>query len=425
MADQVEVTPDAEYTVSTDDAGASGHVQRVKLALSADGSAAHATVDADGVLVNLGANNDVTVSGVATAANQATIIGHVDGLEALLTSVKTAVEIIDNIVAGSEAQVDVLTMPTVTVQATDLDIRNLSSATDSVTAVLDAGAVNIGDVDVVSVPADPFGANADAAATAGSTGSIQAKLRLVTSQLDAIKTAVETLDNTVGGSELQVDVVGALPAGNNNIGDVDIASIAAGDNNIGNVDVVSLPALAAGTANIGDVDVLTLPALPAGNNNIGDVDVASLPASTNTLEVVGDVAQDIAVAGNPVLVGLRASDAEPTAMSADGDSVYAWGDRSGRTVVGQKAATATLSSVADSASSVTVLAANAARLGATIVNDSTEILYLKMGATASTTSYTVKMAVDAYYEVPFGYTGILDGIWANNASGSARVTELT
>ena len=30
----------------------------------------------------------------------------------------------------------------------------------------------------------------------------------------------------------------------------------AGDNNIGNVDVVTLPALAAGTANIGDVDVL-------------------------------------------------------------------------------------------------------------------------------------------------------------------------
>lgn len=36
-------------------------------------------------------------------------------------------------------------------------------------------------------------------------------------------------------------------------------------------------ALPAGTNNIGDVDVLTLPALPAGTNNIGDVDIASLP----------------------------------------------------------------------------------------------------------------------------------------------------
>jgi len=39
-------------------------------------------------------------------------------------------------------------------------------------------------------------------------------------------------------------------------------------------------ALPAGTNNIGDVDVLTLPAIPAGNNNIGDVDVASHPAGS-------------------------------------------------------------------------------------------------------------------------------------------------
>ena len=109
--------------------------------------------------------------------------------------------------------------------------------------------VDIGDVDVTTVPADPFGANADAAATAGSTGSIQAKLRLATSQLDAIKTAVETLDNTVAGSELQVDVVGSLPAGSAaigklaansgvDIGDVDVTSISAGSNTIGNVGII-------------------------------------------------------------------------------------------------------------------------------------------------------------------------------------------
>ena len=36
--------------------------------------------------------------------------------------------------------------------------------------------------------------------------------------LDAIKTSVETLDNAISGSEMQVDVVGALPAGTNAIG---------------------------------------------------------------------------------------------------------------------------------------------------------------------------------------------------------------
>lgn len=91
----------------------------------------------------------------------------------------------------------------------------------------------------------------------------------------------------------------------------------------------------------------------------------------------------------------------------------------------KRSATGTTSSVNDSASSVTVLAANAARLGATVYNDSTVALYLKLGATASATDFTVKIAADGYYEVPSGYTGIIDGIWASDASGAARVTELT
>lgn len=93
-------------------------------------------------------------------------------------------------------------------------------------------------------------------------------------------------------------------------------------------------------------------------------------------------------------------------------------------IVTQKAPTATPSNVASSATNVTILVANSARLGATVWNNSTAILYLKLGATASLTSCTVEMVSDAYYEVPFGYTGIIDGIWSA-ANGAARVTELT
>lgn len=89
-----------------------------------------------------------------------------------------------------------------------------------------------------------------------------------------------------------------------------------------------------------------------------------------------------------------------------------------------RSATATLSNVASSASTGTILASNANRLGATITNDSTAYLYLKLGATASLTSYTAKLYPDDYYEIPFGYTGIIDGIWSA-ANGNARVTELT
>jgi hypothetical protein len=51
-------------------------------------------------------------------------------------------------------------------------------------------------------------------------------------------------------------------------------------------------------------------------------------------------------------------------------------------------------------------------------------LYLKLGSTASVTSFTTRMVAYAYYEVPFQYTGTIDGIWAS-ATGSARMTELT
>ncbi len=83
---------------------------------------------------------------------------------------------------------------------------------------------------------------------------------------------------------------------------------------------------------------------------------------------------------------------------------------------------ATVTSVA-SATSNTVLLASKERLGVTIFNDSTAILYIKLGTTASTTSYTVQVASKGYYELPSPvYTGIISGIWAA-VNGSALITE--
>jgi len=89
---------------------------------------------------------------------------------------------------------------------------------------------------------------------------------------DLDKTQSTTIINNTTAPN--VTVIGSLPAGTNNIGDVDVLSLPAlpaGTNNIGDVDVLSLPALPAGTNNIGDVDVLTLPAIPTGTNIIGKV----------------------------------------------------------------------------------------------------------------------------------------------------------
>lgn len=90
-----------------------------------------------------------------------------------------------------------------------------------------------------------------------------------------------------------------------------------------------------------------------------------------------------------------------------------------------KSSTATLNTINSSATSVTIVPANAARKGGAITNESPSILYLLLGTgPAIATAYTVKMLTDDYYELPYGYTGIVVGIWAS-ASGWARVTELS
>lgn len=87
--------------------------------------------------------------------------------------------------------------------------------------------------------------------------------------------------------------------------------------------------------------------------------------------------------------------------------------------------TAALTNVASSITAVTILAANALRVGTVIVNDSTSILYVKYGSAASATSFTYLVAGGATLELLRGviYTGIITGIWVT-ANGFARVTEL-
>lgn len=80
--------------------------------------------------------------------------------------------------------------------------------------------------------------------------------------------------------------------------------------------------------NAGTFAVQVSSALPAGTNaigklaansgvDIGDVDILSLPASTNTIEVVGDAAENALAAGNPLLTGGR-YDLTPRTLG-DGD----------------------------------------------------------------------------------------------------------
>lgn len=191
------------------------------------------------------------------------------------------------------------------VDISDRAARDLGTV--DIAAALPAGNNNIGDVDVASVPAplNVVGPGAEATALRvtlanDSTGLVSvddggasltvdgpltdAQLRasdvkitldsevvviddgggsitvdgpLTDAQLRATDVPITLAGETVDISDRAardlgtVDIAAALPAGNNNIGDVDVASIAAGDNNIGNVDLAS--AIPAGTNLVGKV----------------------------------------------------------------------------------------------------------------------------------------------------------------------------
>ena len=151
----------------------------------------------------------------------------------------------------------------------------------------------------------------------------------------------------------------------------------------------------------------------------GEVNAATQEVGTHTDDAAFTVATDAIVTIGALI------DETSTDSGDEGDAVAirATADRILRVVSQQRSSTSTKANVAGSASSVTILAANTARRGASIWNDSSAILYLDLtGGTASATSCSVKLIADAFYEVPFGYTGLITGIWAS-ATGSARVTE--
>lgn len=86
-------------------------------------------------------------------------------------------------------------------------------------------------------------------------------------------------------------------------------------------------------------------------------------------------------------------------------------------------ASSTVSNVSASTSSVTISASDSTRRKCCVSNDSAAECYLKLGSSASSTSFTIKLQKNDYYETPDGYTGIITAAWSS-ATGSARVTDL-
>jgi hypothetical protein len=167
-------------------------------------------------------------------SNSADILTAAEAIQAAAEAIQTAVETLDNIVSGSEAQVDVLTSALPSGAAT----AALQTSSEALLTTIDADTSTLaGAVDGTEVQADIVSsALPTGAATAALQTSSEALLTTIDADTGAIKTAVETLDDAISGSEMQVDVVAALPAGTNAIG-----KLAANSGvDIGDVDVTSV-----------------------------------------------------------------------------------------------------------------------------------------------------------------------------------------
>ena len=249
--------------VKTDDDG-SAHWQYVKLAYGADNT--QTIVSDSNPLPIDDAGGSLTVDGTVTANLSATDNAVLDTIDAALDTIKvdteaieTAVEKIDDIVHVDDAAFSlgsssgVMVMGFAGTQSVDAnDAAALACDTD--------GALHISD-----------GGNAITV-----DGTVTANLSSTDNTvLDNIDTSLNNIEAAVSGSEMQVDLVGSIPAGDNNIGNVDIAS------------------------------------------------------SVN-LEVVGDVAHDAAAAGNPVQVGVRATNSvEGLTQVANADASFVSSDLNG------------------------------------------------------------------------------------------------
>jgi hypothetical protein len=332
--------------VASDDIGPGVKYQRVKVTLGADGVNDGDVASGNPMPVNVssalpaGTNNigDVDVLSLPSLAAGTNNIGDVDVL-----TVNGVAPAFGSGVRGATVQrVTIATDDSVPVTGTFWQATQPVSGT--VTANLAAGTNNIGDVDVLTVNgvAPAFGTGVRDATVQRVTiatddvvpvsdnggsltidGTVTANLAAGTNNIGDVDvlTVPAPLSTTGGGTEaaaLRVTIA------NDSTGVVSV------DDNGGSLTVDGTVALAAGTANIGDVDVLTVPAplSTTGNGTAATalrVTIAS--DTTGLLDIEGDLAHDAPDStSKPVKIGAKAiaHGANPTAVAAaDRTDLYA------------------------------------------------------------------------------------------------------
>ena len=340
MADNVPITAGTGTDVATDQVtGTLEHVQLFKLAYSADGSRTLVPVDADGVLVNLGANNDVTVTSGTIAATQSGTwnVNNVSGTVSLPTGASTSAKQPALGTAGSPSS-DVITVQGVT-SMTALSVAQATAANLNCTEA-SASAIKTS-VELID----------DGVATTGSAITTKGMAAVGTDGTNARILKTDT------SGELQIDVLTVPSNMSVNIAQVAGATVATGNGTAAGSQRVSI-----------------------ASDSTGTVAVTQATASSLNAQVVGAAADAATVSGNPVSLGATARTANRTSVT-DGQAVRVVADKQGRLITNgavRDLVSHQHTQIASSSSETTIVTAG----GAGVFNDITSLVITNQTATA-------------------------------------------
>lgn len=282
MADSaVVVTSGTGTNIDSRTESTNGHHRQVIVIGDPTTNAGVAPVDATaGLKVDLGADNDIT--GTVTANAGTNLNTSALALEAgNLASIKAKT---DNIPALGQALAAastpvVLTAAQITTLTPPAAITGF--ATETTLGLVNAKLVSGTDIGDVTIN-NASGASAVNIQDGGNTITVDGTVAVTNSDITSIKTAVEVIDNAISGSEMQVDVVAALPAGTNAIG-----KLAANSGvDIGDVDVTSVPRSLSGPGQPGTaIDSYTQAAISAITGT--DQSLIAAPGANKQIWVYG------------------------------------------------------------------------------------------------------------------------------------------
>lgn len=276
---------------------------------------------------------EATLAAAQTLGTLSTItnVVHVDDNAGALTVDGTVavtnagITTIAGAVSGTEMQVDVLTMPTVTVNShavTNAGTFAVQADTELTTGDLDTGAgtdtravvglvgSKSGGGEIIPGSATDgllvnLGSNNDVTVTNSTAANLKVEATMAAGQTVGIAAG------TVG--------IGKLTANSGvDIGDVDILSIAAGDNNIGNVDVVTMPTI---TVNSHAVTNAGTFAVQSTNQANSGVDIGDVTINNST----GAAAVNIQDGGNTITVDGAVTVTNGTAANLKAEATLAAG----------------------------------------------------------------------------------------------------